>query len=47
MTSKTLQETIRRGRNRSIEAELVKDYDDDDYDDIMTMENRTIFLETN
>ena len=33
MTSKTLEETTGRGRNRSIKAELVKDYDDDDDDD--------------
>jgi hypothetical protein len=39
-----------RGRNRPVEAELVKDDDDDeddnDDDDIMTMETRSIFLET-
>ena len=34
MTSKTFEEAIRRGRNRSIKDQLVTyDDDDDDYDD--------------
>jgi len=43
-TWKAFQETIRRGRNRSIEAYLVTDATADDDDDIFKEENRKIYV---